>query len=415
MKKRLFATIFLLVFCCSLVLADTPSGRVSESVNLQISLLNQDPDPAQPGRYVELRFRVENLGAYSTADTVFELVTEYPFSLDPGESPRRTLGTIYGRSIGDEAATLYYKLRVDRDAVEGDNYVRIKYSVDGGNTWVLTDQITVRVQSVYAIVGIEKVETTPSKIEPGKRAKIIVTMKNMADTLMEDVTLKLDMSSSSMPFAPVDSTSEKKVKSLASGESKDFVFDIIVLGDAEAQIYKLPIVISYVDTADRFYNKSDILALVVGATPDIETTVDEQTVYSGGKAGKVTVKFVNKGVTDIKFMNVRLMPDDGFDIISTSVVYIGDLDSDDYETAEFDIYVKSTREDHIILPLKLEYTDPNNEGFLQEVELRLNLYSGSEMKRYGFSNSNGLIGLVVIAVIVGGGYYVYRRWKKRKG
>ena len=413
MKKRMLTLIFVLVLCLELVLADTSTGRVSESVNLQISLLNQDPDPAQPGRYVELRFRVENLGAYNTGETIFELVPEFPFSLDPGDSSTRRLGTLYGRSIGEEAATLYYKLRVDKDAVEGNNYLRLRYSVNNGTNWVLTDKFTIRVQTVYAIVGIESVETTPTKIEPGKRAKVIITLKNFADSLMEDVTLKLDMSSSSMPFAPVDSTSEKKIKFLESGEAKDFVFDIIVLGNAESQIYKLPIVISYFDSAGSFYNKSDILALVVGSTPNIETMIDSQTVYSSGNAGKITIKFVNKGVTDVKFLNVRVSPTKEVEVYSSQSIYIGNLDSDDYETAEFNVYVKGTKADYVIIPIKLEYTDPNNEGFEQDLELKLNLYSSGDMKKYGLSKGNGIVGIVIILVIVGGGYYAYRRWKKR--
>lgn len=406
--------IIMLLLFVGMAIADTPSGQVSRSVNLQISLLNSDPDPAQPGRYVELRFRVENLGTFNTADTLFELIPEFPFSMDPGESTERELGTIYGRSIGDEAATLYYKVRVDRNAIDGDNYVRLRYTVDNGKTWALSDKFTIRVQSVYAIVGIESVKTTPRKIEPGKKAEVVVTLKNLADSIMEDVTLKLDMSSSTMPFVPIDSTSEKKVKSLAPGESKAFAFDIMALGDAASQIYKLPIVISYVDATGTYYNKSDILALVVGATPEIETSVDEQTFYSSGRSGKVTVRFVNRGVTDIKFLNVNLEPSDDFEIISGSTVYIGDLDSDDYETAEFDIYVKGTKEDHVVLPLKLEYTDPNNEEFMQNVALRVNLYSGEQLKRYGLSRGNGFTGIFIILVIVIGGYFGYQKWKKKK-
>lgn len=410
--KRCLLLLFVILMA-SIVIADTPSGQITQSVNIQVSLLNHDPDPAQPGRYVDLRFRIENLGAYTAEDTIFELFTEYPFSLDPGKSARRELGSIYGRSIGDDAATLFYKVRVDRNAIDGDNFVRIRYSVDRGNTWVLSDLFTIRIQSAYAIVGIEKVTTTPTKLEPGKKAKVAITLKNLADSVMEDVTLKLDMSSSTMPFVPIDSTSEKKVKSLAPGESKDFVFDIMALGDAEAQVYKLPIVISYVDAAGTFYNKSDILALVVGATPDIQIYVDEQSAYSAGRAIKVTVRFVNKGVTDVKFLNVMLPEGDGFEIISNPTVYIGDLDSDDYETAEFDVYVEKTSDD-VILPLKLEYTDPNNEEFIQNVELKLNLYSAEQQKRYGLNGGNGFTGIFIVVLILGGGYFGYRKWKKKK-
>ncbi|MFH1399405.1 MAG: COG1361 S-layer family protein [Candidatus Woesearchaeota archaeon] len=406
----MFAVILMIV---GSVYADTPYGQVTQSVNVQVSLLNQEPDPAQPGRYVNLRFRVENLGAFNSGKAMFELVTEFPFSLDAGDSAERELGTLYGRSIGDGAATLFYKMRVDKNAIEGDNYVRLRYSIDGGSNWVLSDKFAVRVQSVYPIVGIEDVDTTPDKIEPGMSATVVVTLKNYADAVMEDVTLALDLSSSAMPFAPVDSTSEKKVKFLGAGESKAVVFEIMALGNAASQLYKVPITISYYDSSGTAHTKEDILALVVGAKPDITTTVDSQTVYSGGKAGTVTVKFVNKGVTDVKFLNVELLESDSFELYTPRQVYIGDLDSDDYETAEFGMFVKSTKERSIVMPIRLEYTDPNNERFGENFDLELKLYSGDELKRYGLAKGSSFTGIVILLVIVVGGYYLYSRRKKK--
>lgn len=409
MKGMMF--ILGIVLLCSIVYADTSSGKISESVNIDLVLLNQNPDPGQPGRYVELRFRTDNLGTLSAEDVIFELVPQYPFSLDPGDSPTRKIGTIYGRATGDESATLYYKLRVDKNAIEGNNQIRLKYSIDGGSNWVLADEFDVRIQTIDASVGITSVKSTPTKIEPGKNADVRVTLVNLADSLLNDISLKLVLGSDSMPFAPLNSSSEKRVKSLDSGESVDFVFKLITLADADSKVYKVPIEITYLDESDKLHNTSDIIALVVGSLPDMSITIDSQTLYSQGSSGEIEIKFVNKGLTDIKFLNVEIKPTESFDVFSTKTVYLGDLDSDDYETAEFKIFIKKA-EQSVKIPLSLEYKDANNEEFRQNVELELRLYSKTEMKQFGMAEQSRSVGLFIMIAIVGVGYYFYRKRKK---
>ncbi|MBS1266637.1 MAG: hypothetical protein MAG795_00605 [Candidatus Woesearchaeota archaeon] len=413
MKKEILIG-FMFLMLMSIVYADTPTGRISESVNLQVTLLNQNPDPVQPGSYVEIRFQAENLGVYDAKDVVFELLPSYPFKLEPGDSTKREIGTLKGRATGQDAAVVYYKLIVDKDAVEGDNELDLRYSLDDGKSWVLLDEFDIRVQTIDAVVGITSVETVPKKLEPGKVGKIMVELQNMADSLTEDIALKFDFSSDDMPFVPVNSASEKKIRSLAAGESTKFEFDIMVLADAESQTYKVPIEVRYIDESDTLYNKTDIIGVVVGSTPEMDVYIEDQTVYSSASSGEVSVKFVNKGVTDIKFLSVELAESDDLQVISTPLVYIGDLDSDDYENADFNIYVKKTKEDYVQIPLKLEYADANNEEFVQEVDLQMRLYSGAELKKFGLvkSSKTGLI--IIILVVVGGGIYLYRKKKKKK-
>lgn len=86
---------------------------------LSETLLNQDPDPAVPGEYVELRFKVEKEGNEKLENIKYELITAYPFSFDNSDSAIKYIGDWRGFSDTDEYATLYYKLYVDEDAVEG--------------------------------------------------------------------------------------------------------------------------------------------------------------------------------------------------------------------------------------------------------------------------------------------------------
>ena len=87
------------------------------------NMVNQVPDPVEPGGYVEVRFKVENIGAETVENLVFELLPQYPFSLDRGSKAVKMVGDIVYQA-GDEAYILYYKLRVDKDAIEGNNPIK---------------------------------------------------------------------------------------------------------------------------------------------------------------------------------------------------------------------------------------------------------------------------------------------------
>ena len=407
--------IFLFVIALLIVLQIAAvNASISDEPNIKATLLNQEPDPVQPGRYVDLRFRVENLGTASVDNLVFEILPEYPLSLNPGDSPRLRLGTFNGRSTGNTSATLYYKLRVDPGAIEGPNKIRLSYSKDDGSSWTILDDFYVRIQSVDSQISITSVTTIPDRLEPGKISRLVLRLTNFADTFVQDASIKLDLSSASMPFSPVNSTTERKIRTLAAGSSADFSFDLITLGNAESSIYKVPIQLKYYDTTGALHNKSDYISLIVGVSPDIMVMIDSQAFYTSGVAGDISIKFVNKGVTNAKFMNVKLEQTDKFELLSSDDVYIGKLDSDDFETADFKLYVKPTKDKTISLPLIIDYADANNKAYHQELDLPLRLYSGSELKKFGLVKGNSLFGIVLLVVIAGVGYYIYRRKKKAK-
>ena len=48
------------------------------------------------------------------------------------------------------------------------------------------------------------------------------------------------------------------------------------------------------------------------------------------------MKIINSGFGDIKFVNVQIFPD-GFILLGSANDYIGNVDSDDFESATFDV------------------------------------------------------------------------------
>ena len=163
MRKEIIIIIFVLM--CSLV-----SGIiVPRGDAIKVYLISQNPDPIEPGGYVELRFKIENIGADYAKNLVFELIPEYPFELDKGISAEKRLGDMYIQQVDEDAYIVYYKVRVDKDAIDGNNQIKLRYSTDDGLTWT-RNQFDIRIQTTNLIVGISKVIVEPEEIDPGKTA-----------------------------------------------------------------------------------------------------------------------------------------------------------------------------------------------------------------------------------------------------
>ena len=95
-------------------------------------------------------------------------------------------------------------------------------------------------------------------------------------------------------------------------------------------------------------------------------------------------------------------------------MYIGNIDSDDYESAEFNLHVKGTRDKSVQLPLRIEYRDSNNNEFKKDTILNLRLYSGSEAKKYGLvPASNPLKSILFLAIVLWGIWFYYKKKKNK--
>ena len=128
----------------------------------------------------------------------------------------------------------------------------------------------------------------------------------------------------------------------------------------------------------------------------------------------MTITIANHGLANVKLMRMTLMESENFEIISPNEIYIGDVDSDDIESQDFEIYVKKGK-DSINLPIKLEYRDANNKVIKENYQVSLKLYSSSEAKKYGLKSSS-IVGWLIILVLLGViGYFLYRKyWRKKK-
>lgn len=125
------------------------SGIYAEACGLSISLINQDPYPAIPGDYVKVVFQVDGIANPECGQVEIELLEKYPISLDPTENAKITVNSgVYKRDYSSFLLTPY-KVRVDGDALNGDNPIEVQYK-DGSTTGYTTKQFNLNVEDSRA-------------------------------------------------------------------------------------------------------------------------------------------------------------------------------------------------------------------------------------------------------------------------
>lgn len=99
--------------------------------DLDVSMINQDPYPATPGDYVKVVFQISGVSNPECGKVSFEVKETYPFSLDPETTNKKVIDSgIYERNYGSFYLATY-KLRVNPNALEGENPIEVIYGSKG--------------------------------------------------------------------------------------------------------------------------------------------------------------------------------------------------------------------------------------------------------------------------------------------
>ncbi|MBI2653514.1 LPXTG cell wall anchor domain-containing protein [Candidatus Woesearchaeota archaeon] len=411
MKTTIFLILFVLIAGIAIAAVNTQYfGKVP---NIIVTLTKQEPDPVEPGKEVEVNFKLDNNGTIAN-NVIFEIMPEYPFSLLPEESATKFIGTLGSSQEGKQSVVVKYKLKVAQDVSDGNHELKSRYKSDNFESWTTVDGFKIKVQTHDAILAVEKFFTVPAVTAPGDKTKLRIELKNYATSLLKDIKIYLDLGNSgdeTTPFAPIGSTNEKVISYIEPQANLPVEFELLADSDAASKAYKIPLILKYSDVLNKNYSKTNLITIIVGDKPDLGVTLERTEVYTSGTAGNVVLRLVNKGNPDIKFLNVKVIPTENVKVIGADEVYVGKLDSDDFSTAEFRLYVKG--KNLVKIPAQLTYKDSNNNNYKENREVELKLYGSSEAKNFGVKKNNGFGYIVAVLLVIGGAYYYFRRRKKK--
>lgn len=257
------------------------------------------------------------------------------------------------------------------------------------------------------VILIDKINTDPVTLSPGNPAELQVIIRNGADISVKDVRIDLSLPGD---IGFYNDFSRRKIFSMAPKSSNLIKFNVVPHPSAADGIYNGIITINYLSKTGE--ERSDIynFSLTIKSDPKIYATIEESSLYAGQNVGDITIKFVNEGLGDVKFLTAQVEETSDFESITSKKEYIGDLDSDDFESVSFTIK-KTTLKNEIMIPVKIYYKDSLNQDFEESFNLELKIRDAKEL-----GNGNGY----TIYYVIGGGVVViilflfYRSRKKRR-
>src|SRR3989344_2119309 len=257
---------------------------------------------------------------------------------------------------------------------------------------------------VSAQVAISSFTVNPRTVAPGGETSIDLTLENVGDLDIENVIVTLDLSN--VPFVPVGSSNEKIIEEIDDGDQERVTFRVKALSTAEPSTYKISVVISHAGAS-----KTSLISLEVTANAHLDLLLEKSELVKINDNGKVTLKFVNDGLAQVKNLKITLKESPLYQITSPSTLYIGEVDVGDFETEDFTILAKA---EDPILAVDLEYRDAVNNLFRESKLIKVPVYSQEEAKQMGLVQSNSMTWPIVVVLVVIAGIVIYRRRKKKK-
>ncbi|RME31873.1 LPXTG cell wall anchor domain-containing protein [Candidatus Woesearchaeota archaeon] len=365
--------------------------------SFDISLLNYEPVPAQPGDILDVWITLENEGSAPANDITIEIIDTYPFTTDSEDDRIKFASTIPAQ----ESFLFKTKVRVDSDADVGTNYLHVR--VTQGSVQQEAD-LAITIVGETSSLNVARAEVQPAVIAPGERATLSIVVENVGNTLLRNVEASLDFDD--VDVAPVESGSSKSIDKLPGGSSHEFSFPLLADPDAAPGVYKIPLTLTYTDRAGTNQTEEESIGIVIGSTPELLVYFDKLDLSATDREGTAVIKVVNKGLDEVKLVQLDIIEGNGVHVTSESAqLYVGNIDNDDYENAQVRLKLD---EGVTAVPVVLTFKDSLNREYKQRFMLPVRITEKSEEQQ-----TNWPLIIVIVLIVLGGGWWLFRRRGKR--
>jgi hypothetical protein len=219
----------------------------TQGSRIQANFMNQDPDPADAGKDMELRWQIINTIPGTVEVLKFHLDAGYPFLFEAGDSPDKDLGASVGTNDNKLYYVLHYKLRVADNALKGTYNVTLNW--DTGDGWT-QKEFPIYIDPKRADFVVGALVTSPEKIiADTKEAKLSVNIDNIGKGNAENVKVKLLLPTG---FKPTYSYSDEDSPGIIQkGASKTTNFYVDVDENIREGEYKAQLEITFRDENDE--------------------------------------------------------------------------------------------------------------------------------------------------------------------
>jgi len=379
-----------------------------DNPNLVVATLRYEPFPVEQGSYFDLWLKILNTGNEPAVSMTVSIEETASFIYT---GPEINTGAI---PAGQYAIVKIEDIKVQPTTPYGTHELKVRLNAGGGYS-LESKIVPLSIEVGHLQSGLQpNIYTVPSRISPGEISKLIIKLENMVAASARNVEVKIHPPSE---FTVVGSTNERRISWILPNQKKEVEFDLIVDPDAESKPYRIPIEIYYynddgslVTTGSNYTYETGIL---VESPIAYQLDLEDSKVATAGQVGEIIIAFSNIGPSEIKYSSIELVSTNQYDVVSPPRTYIGNLEPDDFETVDFKIRTRTSRD--LDLTLKVKYKTAYNEEFEDTKHITVPIYSSSTAVALGLKEpSKGLSGLIVWIIIITLIYTFYKEWRRLK-
>lgn len=333
MKKHALIVVFLIAMSA---ISINLAAAVDSTPNIQLSLLKYSPYPAEPGNYVMLTLKIENLGNADADDVRIKLIPEYPFSVDSEStvtiknsatplSADSGMAISIGRLPVYEYTTVEYKIRVAADVLEGNNPITFWYQTQLNDVW-RTEIFNVFVQGSDRM---EVVNVMPSTLSPGKPTDVVFVLNNSGTAFVRDVSFTWNEKNSKI--LPLGSGNIRYIGSIDPHKSVEIPFTLVADPSATPGVYTINANISYIIGSNITKSMSTNIGMFIGGDGDFDVSLQDS------QSGSVSISIANIGANPATSVAVKIPEQENFVVSGATSSFIGNLNPGDFTLATFQI------------------------------------------------------------------------------
>src|SRR3989344_31084 len=243
----------------------------------------------------------------------------------------------------------------------------------------------------------------------GEEGSVTLDIENNENIDIENVQISLVLKD--VPFSSIGS-SVKDVDDLDEDDDDSVTFTLRPSTDIIPGDYDIPYEIKYVNADNNTQNfiEEGSFGIRVSAKTDLDFSAETRGIAVIGKEGQISLEIINRGLGDIRSVSVELLPQ-GFELLSSNKIFIGTIDSDDSDSATFDVVYKGQNP---IVSAKVTYKDFDNVDQVETVNLPIKVYTQEQALNLGLIERNNTMLYIVTILILLVLWFVLKKIKKRK-
>jgi len=372
----------------ALIAFTTLTAAQGSTVSLETDLVTKEPTPLQAGEYANVWIEIQNNGSTAAQDVKLEFKENYPFKIEEGERKTWRFNEL-GRG---ETRQVRAQIRVDNKAVQGEN--KLKFETETRQGVGIEHKIPVEVRVDDTSLVINNIEF-PERVSPGSTNNMEISLENLANGHFRNVDVNANVEDEDLT---VIGSSRERIQMMDPLSEDTVNFNVNVDEDADNGVYRIPLDFTYQNEVGDTIETSQTAGLVVGGTPELGVGIENTDIRTSGTRDTVTFNIINRGDGKASFVDMEVQESESYEVLSENNEYLGSMISDDFQTAEFDVYVEEETEE-LVFPVTLEYRDEQGEKTNQTFEIERRLYTSEELERYGLTNSQTAT-LTITAILV---------------